>query len=368
MALIGVVFGGPSPEHDISILTGLQAALALHEDGAEVCCLHWTKTGSWQRVPPTTEASAFLEPTVPGATEVELAVPGGFVERRRLRSGPIELGTVLNCCHGGPGEDGSLAALLLLAGLRVTGPRPQASALVMDKLATAATARAAGIPAVETVLAKGSPGSTTSLPPEPWVAKPRFGGSSIGVEAGVTDLETVEALGRTGAGRAGMLVQPFLEGWTDLNIAIRTYPSVELSPIERPLRNDSGVYSYKDKYLTGGAGMDAAPRELPADIPDKVRDTVIAYTHTLVDVLDLTGAPRVDYLWDGADEVVLCEVNAIPGAWGNHLWRESGVSRTALYRGLIEEAAASAAGLPQWSPTSDGRALRMSGSIASKLS
>lgn len=366
MAAIGVVFGGASPEHDISILTGLQAARALRDDGAEVCCLYWTKAGDWRRVPPTAEAAEFLEPDVAGAAEVELSVRDGFVERRRLRPAPIALDAVLNCCHGGPGEDGTLAGLLRLAGLRVSGPRPQAGALVMDKLATAAVARSVGVPAIETVLVPE--GDEAALPATPWVVKPRFGGSSIGVEAGVDDLGTARALGRSGVGRAGMLLQPYLEGWVDLNVSVRTHPQLQLSAIERPLRGESAVYGYRDKYLTGGEGMDAAPRELPAAIPDKVRDAVHGYARALVAALDLSGAPRIDFLWDGHDEVVLCEVNAIPGAWGNHLWREIGVSRPALYRDLVAEAMAERAAPPQWSGTSDGQALRMSGSIAAKLS
>jgi D-alanine-D-alanine ligase len=366
MTAIGVVFGGPSPEHDISILTGLQAARALHDDGVEVVCLYWTKTGQWKRVPPTTEAAAFLEPSVAGSADVELHVPGGFVEPKRLRAAPIELTAVLNCCHGGPGEDGTLTGLLLAAGVKVTGPRPQAAALAMDKLATAAVARSAGIPVIETAAVTAD--AHTDLPPAPWVAKPRFGGSSIGVEAGVDDLDTVRALGRTGAGRAGMIVQPFLDGWTDLNIAVRTHPTLTLSEIEKPLRAGSAVYDYTGKYLTGGQGMDAAPRELPADIPGPVAETIRAHARTLVTVLDLSGAPRIDFLWDGADQVVLCEVNAIPGAWGNHLWQAAGVSRLALYRDLLAEAEAAKPGLPQWAATSDGAALRVSGSIAAKLS
>jgi len=363
--MIGVVFGGPSPEHDISILTGLQAARALHVGGAEVCCLYWTKTGEWRRVPPTTEAAAFLEPVVDGSVGVELTVPGGFVERRRMRSAPIDVDVVLNCCHGGPGEDGSLSALLMLAGVKVTGPRPQAAALAMDKLATAAVARIAGVPTIET--APAAEGIDVILPATPWVAKPRFGGSSIGVEAGIDDLETVRALGRSGVGRAGMLVQPYLEGWTDLNVSVRTHPAVQVSAIERPIRGDTAIYGYRDKYLTGGAGMDAAPRELPADIPEKVREAIVGYALALVAAFDLTGAPRIDFLWNGESEIVLCEVNSIPGAWGNHLWQASGVPLLALYRDLVAEARAARPLLPQWAATSDGQALRMSGSIAAKL-
>jgi D-alanine-D-alanine ligase len=249
--------------------------------------------------------------------------------------------------------------------VRVSGPRPQAAALAMDKLAAAALARAAGVPAIETVLVGAGDIGT---PPTPWLSKPRFGGSSLGVEAGVDDLDTVRALGRSGVGRAGMLVQPYLDGWIDLNISVRTHPELQLSAIERPVRGESAVYDYKDKYLTGGSGMDAAPRELPAQIPDKIRDAIGGYARLLVEAFDLTGAPRIDFMWDGADEVVLCEVNAIPGSWGNHLWREIGVSRVQLYRDLLAEAAQGRASLPQWSGTSDGQALRMSGSIAAKLS
>lgn len=373
---IGVVFGGPSPEHDISILTGLQAARALAGQGADVVCLYWTKTAAWLRVPVEAEAKDFLEPQPIGAVEVELRVPGGFAERRRMRTNLIELDAVLNCCHGGPGEDGTLTGLLELAGLAVSGPRPQPCALMMDKVATSAVAASVGVPTITTALLplegddrSGEASVLATLPPTPWVVKPRFGGSSLGVEAGVEDLETARALARSGAGRAGMLVQPMLAGWRDVNVAVRTHPSVELSEIERPLREGATIYGYHDKYLAGGggAGMDSAPRELPAVLPPKVREQVLDYTRTLVGALGITGAPRVDFLWDGADDVVLCEVNAIPGAWGAYLWQAIGVTPAQLYGDLVDEARRGPLLEPQWAATSDGKALRAAGSIAAKL-
>ncbi len=376
MELVGVVFGGPSPEHDISILTGLQAARALVGAGVDVCCLYWTKTASWLRVPVEAEAKDFLDPQPAGAVEVELRVPGGFAERRRMRTTPIALDAVLNCCHGGPGEDGTLTGLLELAGLHVSGPRPEPCALLMDKLATTAVAAAAGVPTIPTTLLRldGDGNGDTSdllatMPPTPWVVKPRFGGSSLGVEAGVEDIDTARALARRGIGRAGMLVQPLLDGWHDVNIAVRTHPNVELSEIERPLRDSSAIYGYHDKYLagSGSAGMDSAPRELPANLPPKVREQIVDHTSTLVRALGLTGAPRIDFLWDGDDDVVLCEVNAIPGAWGGYLWQAVGVTPVQLYQGLIAEARNGPVLEPQWAATSDGLALRAAGSIAAKL-
>ncbi len=369
MSAVAVVFGGPSPEHDISILTGLQAARALADGGTQVACLYWTKTAEWLQVPVGSEASSFLEPTPPGSSPIDLSVPGGFQERKRLRgASPLDVEVVLNCCHGGPGEDGTLAGLLMLAGYKVSGPNPEASALAMDKLATTALAADAGIPVIQTVAL------TEDLEKleiqAPWVVKPRFGGSSIGVEAGVSDLETARALGRTGAGRAGMIAQPFLEGWADLNVAVRTFPELSVSAIERPLREGAGVYDYAGKYLRGGGGavgMEAAPRELPANIPDTISEQIRQHASTLVRTGGLTGAVRVDFLWDGDDALVLCEVNSIPGAWGAYLWQAVGVPRGQLLNDLVAEAAAGATRRPQWSATSDGAALRAAGSVASKL-
>ena len=344
-----------------------------------MCCLYWTKTGRWKRVPVDAEAAQFLEPEVEGASDVELAVPGGFAERRRRRSVPLDLRAVLNCCHGGPGEDGSLAALLALAGLKVTGPGPAASALAMDKLATAALARSAGVPTIETAAwppgseaagaagPVGAAGAEIESLPRPWVVKPRWGGSSIGVEAGVEDIGTVEALARAVTGRAGLVIQPYLEGWIDLNVAVRTHPSFEISEVERPLRGGAEILGYREKYLTGGPGMDEAPHEIPADVHPEVREAMVEHSTALARVMGLTGAPRIDFLWDGGTEVRLCEVNSIPGAWGNHLWRASGIARDQLYRDLIAEAEAAPAVPLQWSGSSDGRALAMSGTIAAKL-
>ena len=364
---VGVVFGGPSPEHDISILTGLQAARSLFDNGVDVHCLYWTKSCAWRKVPVTAEAVQFLEPEVEGSAPVLFEVPEGFAERRRRRTTPITLRTVLNCCHGGPGEDGTLAALLMMAGIRVTGPRPGAAALAMDKLAAAAVAQSVGVPTIETVLWAPSCDGAGGLPERPWVVKPRWGGSSIDVEAGVEDTETVSALARRGVGRAGMLVQPYLKGWIDLNVAVRTHPQMQCSAVERPILGDAEILGYDEKYLTGGGGMESALRELPAHIPATVRDEILAHAMTLAEVMDLTGAPRFDFLWDGDAQVVFCEVNPIPGAWGSYLWRESGLERVELYQHLLAEADSSAASLHQWMSSSDGRALRIASTIAAKL-
>ena len=366
---IAVVFGGLSPEHDISILTGLQAARLLRDAGHDVTCIYWGRTGDWQRVPTDLEGKHFTTGDVPGATPLSLRIPEGFAERRRMREQPIAVEVVANCCHGGPGEDGTLASLLALAGLRATGPGPEGSAWAMDKLASAGLVDAARLDRfdVEAIPTVAVGPETTSIDlPTPWVIKPRFGGSSVGVEVGVEDLETAVALTRSGISRAGAVAQPQLSGWRDLNVAVRTFPEPQASPVEKPV-TANGLYGYREKYLAGGEGMESARRELPADIPDELTKRLHGAAVAVVEAMGLTGLPRVDFLWDGADRLALCEVNSIPGSLGLYLWAAAGLDRTKVVSDWVEEARTRPLQRPHWSATTDAAALRAAATVASKL-
>ena len=269
-AKVAVAFGGPSPEHDVSILTGLQAAHELAGAGRDVFGLYWTKTGDWYRVDASLEAADFIDGVPRGAQSLQLVAGGdgaGLVAGagRLGRTRPLPVDAVVNCCHGGPGEDGTLQAAFDLAGVAYTGPGVAGAALGMDKLAFAGVAQAAGLPVLPRALlgrhddAIGFPG--------PYIVKPRFGGSSIGVEV-VADLDTARRRLEANAHlRVGAVVEPYREDLFDLNLAARTWPQLELSAVERPLRSTAAaeILGYADKYV-GGEGMASAPRELPADL------------------------------------------------------------------------------------------------------
>lgn len=379
---VAVIFGGPSPEHDISILTGLQAGRVLNEAGLSAHLIYWTKQASFELVPSSFEPSDFLAPARTNAKPLRFEIPQGFsFQGRRLGSkgsgGKLEVDVVLNCCHGGPGEDGSLDSMLRLAGLRATGPSGNTSALLMDKLATSAIAEAAGVTTIPT--ANFVPGDDiNSLTSKltggggglmggdgAWVAKPRFGGSSLGVEVGIEDVETLEALSQLSSSRSGLLVQSYLKGWIDLNVAVRRFPKLETSAIERPFTE--GMYDYSTKYLSGQGGMESAPRELPANIPNKIKAQIEEAATTLAEMLQITGAPRFDFLWDGETKVLFNEINPIPGAFGMYLWAAVGIDRATFLKDLLEEARNQPLFPSSWNPSSDGLALRVASNIASKL-
>lgn len=349
----GVIFGGPSPEHDISVLTGLQAARAL----GDVIAIYWSKTGELFEVDADLEGDAFADGAPAKARPVRLVTGEGLLGRRDKR---LDISALVNCCHGGPGEDGSLQGALDLAGIRYTGPSVASAALGMDKLAFGDVVVAIGMKSLPRALLT----ETTEVDFDgPYIVKPRFGGSSIGVET-VADIDTARA--RLGANvhlRAGAIVEPYLGDAVDLNIAVRTYPHLELSQIEKPLRTQSSgeILDYRDKYV-GGEGMASAPREVPAEIPTDVEEQVRAHATRLATVAGVRGIARIDFLLDG-DELYVNEINTIPGSLSKYLWT---VPFTQLLRDMLDEA--------ERRPTThyttegaDGTALRSAGSIASKL-
>ena len=256
-----------------------------------------------------------------------------------------------------------LGSVFDLCGIPSTGGTAWAAMLGMDKLAFSGVMQAAGLPCLPRLLVTDS----LENPPfrAPYIVKPRMGGSSLGIQI-AADMATVHELVRTYPPlRAGAIVEPFLSPASDLNVAFRTRPNLEYSLIERPMRNsEDGFYDYRAKYLEGG-GLEAAPRELPANIPDTVRDALLNYTSTIVGHGAFAGVGRIDFLLHD-ESLYVNEINTIPGAMSFYLWPDD-VQYRELLLGMVEEAKEK----PGWPQGGDhagtGEALRVASGISQKL-
>jgi D-alanine-D-alanine ligase len=375
MAEVGVIFGGPSPEHYVSVLTGLQAAREIASSlGHTVHGLYWSLAGDWFEVAPTLEAKDFLEGTPPSAQPLRLVVgpDGGFAgESKRLGRGrPLEVSAVVVCCHGGPGEDGSLQGALDLAGIRYTGPSAAGAALGMDKLAFFGIVAAAGLPALPRQLL--TPDTADVGFGGPYIVKPRFGGSSIGI-AVVHDLDAARVILANSVHMAnGAVLEPYRSDFYDLEVAVRTWPKLEMSAIARPLRTKGAggaagepeILGYADKYL-GGEGMASAPRELPALLAGELKDRLERAAATVAEISGVRGVGRVDFLSDGA-ELMVNEINTIPGSLARYLWVDPPLPFATLLQDLLDEARSRP---PQRlsSAGADNSILKGASSIAAKL-
>ncbi len=364
---IGVLFGGPTPEHDISILTGLQALRELERGNDDVTGIYWTKTGAFFSLAPGVEAESFLDGLPKGSTELTLRLgsQGGFFVSGRLgKDRPLPFSTVVVATHGGPGEDGSLQGALDLAGVNYTGPSAAGAALGMDKWAFGAVMQATGIPTLARALLDNT--TTTLLFEGPYILKPRFGGSSIGIDV-VADLATAKARLATNVHLSrGCVVEPFRHDLTDVQIALRTFPVLTLSAIERPIRRSKSaeILDYRDKYV-GGEGMVSAPRELPAVLAPNQRDAVEDLARRVAAVVTVRGVARIDFL-SNDKELFVNEINTIPGSLSKYLFVDPPLAFAQLLRDLIAESIERPA--HRFSADgADGVVLRSAGSIAAKL-
>ncbi len=361
MSQPAVLFGGPSPEHDVSVLTGLQAARAL----GDAHTVYWDRAGAFWEVDPGLEAEAFADGVPRKSRPLRLVAGEGLVGRRR----PLDVSAVLNCCHGGPGEDGTIQAALDLTGLPYTGPDLAGAALGMDKLAFGNVVTGAGLPSLPRVAL------VSERPPPfpgPYIVKPRFGGSSIGIDVVADAGVAVARLQANPHLRAGAVVEPYREDAVDLNVAVRSWPVLEQSAIEKPLRREGGagagrpgeILGYADKYL-GGEGMVSAPRELPAELAADTEVRVRELAAAVAGLAGLRGLARIDFLLTGG-EVFVNEINTIPGSLAKYLWVAPAIAFRRLLDDLLEEA--SRRPTTHWTTAgADGTALRSASSIASKL-
>jgi len=365
-----VVFGGPSPEHEISILTGLQAERVLLEGDHDVAPIYQAPNGAWFLVPGRSEAKDFLTGAPSGSQELEIVLSGkpGIYAKKGMGKKPLDIEAALLCFHGGLGEGGGAAALFSFLDIPATGSTVYAGAVGMDKLAFGGVMHQHTIASLprEALLSETEPSF-----PGPYIVKPRFGGSSIGIEI-VDDIQTARTVAKSSVHLAtGAVLEPYRPELIDLNISFRTYPSLELTALERPLRSEgekTGLYSYQEKYLAGGsgAGLSNAPREFPAQAPEVVHQKARELATAVAEVTRLRGIVRVDLLWDETtNEVFVNEVNSIPGALSLYLWAPQHPALEVLTDALVE-----ARDNPVVFPTSgfgQGVALRAAGGIAGKL-
>jgi D-alanine-D-alanine ligase len=152
----------------------------------------------------------------------------------------------------------------------------------------------------------------------------------------------------------------------DLQVALRSWPELQLSAVERPLRTRGGgeILGYEDKYV-GSEGMTSAPRELPAQIEPELEQRIRALAPEVASLVGLRGVARLDFLSDGED-VFINEINTIPGSLSHYLWVDPRLAFTSLIFDMLTEAIQRPAAVYS-SAGSDGSALRLAGSIASKL-
>jgi D-alanine-D-alanine ligase len=372
---VAVFLGGRSPEHDVSVITGLQALAAVDQQRFLPFPVYISPRGQWFVGERLADRRNYLpDPRTQGElTEVTLSLgePGqGVLLPKRsglfARRAPVEFDVALLAFHGLGGEDGQIQGLFETANVPYTGMRTLASALLMDKAATKRLLRGLDIPLLpEVVVTRGATGLPSAEALKalignigfPCIVKPAHLGSSIGVGK-ADDVEEVRAL-LPAIFRLDRqaVIEPFVPNLAEYNLAVaRIGGAVRTSAIEKPKRAEE-LLDFRQKYMSGddgkvggsksggtaSQGMLSLTREINPVLPAGLEDALRRWAVAAFEAVDGSGAPRVDfYCNEATGEVWLNEVNPCPGSFGYFLWEaaEPPLGFTALLSLLIEEATA----------------------------
>jgi D-alanine-D-alanine ligase len=358
---VGVAFGGRSVEHDVSIITGLQALGVLEERHSPVP-IYIARSGRWYTGDVLRELSVYQRDDDPeNAEEVNFDLHngrllrtggGGSLLRARRSPEPIELDVVVLATHGTQGEDGCLQGALELAQLPYVGPPVGAAAAAMDKVTTKAILAQAGLPVLEHLVLhrdewdsdkSGVPSRVRETFDFPIYVKPASLGSSVGVSRCVCDAELIDALELGFELDRTCLLEPSVEGGIEVNCAVIGRPGVEprASLCEQPVAAESFL-SFEDKYMAGAKneGMKGAQRLIPAPLSDALTTQVQGLAKRAFTAFACAGVTRVDFLIDAQQRVYVNELNTIPGSFSFYLWEPAGLPFAELMDKLIDFALA----------------------------
>ena len=373
---VAVFLGGRSPEHDVSVITGLQALKAIDQQRFAAFPVYVSPRGEWLVGEALAERGSYLpdERLRAELTEVTLSLgePGrGLLLPKRGglfgRRSPIEFDVALLAFHGLGGEDGQFQGLFEAANIAYTGMRTLASSVLMDKAATKRMLAGAAIPLLpDAVIDRPEAGlpATATLEPRlatigfPCCVKPAHLGSSIGVGKAENVEEVRALLAAIFRLDTQAVIEPFVPNLVEYNVSVARFGETpRCSAIEQPKRVEA-LLDFRQKYLSGGDGANKAggknlgrpsegmlslTRDINPVLPGQQAPDIRRWAIAAFEAVGGTGAPRIDFLCNGATgDIWLNEINPCPGSFGFFLWEaaEEPVGFTALLSHLIDEAQA----------------------------
>lgn len=365
---VGVAFGGVAPEHEVSVISSLQAAHALTSDRYEVVPIYVAKDGTWytgevlMEVDRYTDLDALREAATPVSIDpashstLELvATEGGgfFSDRPRWSIDVVFLGF-----HGGSGEDGGMQGLCEMLNVPYTGSSVLGSSVGMDKVHSKMLCREAGIPVVDYVWFReetwgGQEEDQLDRIEEeigyPVIVKPARLGSSIGITRAADREECDRAVEEALRYDEKVVVERAVQELREINCSLLGRPGrCEASALEEPIpEEDDEVLSFQDKYLRedggGGAkeggpgGMASQDRIIPAELSEERTQEIQELGKRIFDLFECGGVARIDFMIDEATgEVFFNEINTIPGSFSFYLWEPTGIPFDELTHRMVE--------------------------------
>ena len=347
---IGVIFGGKTVEHEISIITANQAITSLNKEKYEIVPIYISKNGKMYTGEQLLELKNFknLDNLIQQCEEIVLVNNGTKANLVRVKNKKFS-NNIINTIdlafpimHGTNGEDGAIQGFLEILGIPYVGPDVLSSSIGMDKIMMRRILKEQNIQSLDYVAFY----SLNYINDEekyineietkigyPVIVKPGNLGSSIGIKKAKNRETLIEAIEFSMEFSDRIMVEKAIENLKEINCSvIGDMINATASICEEPIGSDE-ILSYTDKYVgksktKGGAknqGMATLQRKVPAEISEETAKTIQEIAVKTFKILGCNGVSRIDFMIDLDDNnIYVNEINTIPGALSYYLWEATG--------------------------------------------
>ncbi len=355
---VAVMFGGQSVEHEVSIISALQAIEALDKNKYEVIPVYISKNSEFYSDQSLLDIESYkdLDALVKNVPQVYLYKDKNNAYLNNVKQGffkskPQLIDIVVPVMHGTNGEDGKLQGYLEMLNVPYAGSDTTASAIGQDKVIMKHVFQNSGLPIVKWFWFYGHTFNDNqqlfldqaNKLGYPVVIKPANLGSSIGISIVKNDAEFIEGVLGAIEFDEKIVVEKGVENLREVNCSVLgDIYSLDTSVIEEV--GGTEFLSFDDKYLSGSKssksqGMASTKRDVPANLDSDLEAKVYDLSKKVVSVLGSSGVCRIDFLLDSkTNELFINEINSMPGSLAFYLWQEKNVSFTQIMDSLIKQA------------------------------
>lgn len=359
---IAVFFGCRSVEHEVSIISAVQAMHAINRDKYDVTPVYVAKDGSMYTGENLFEIENYrdLSELLKSAKRVTFikqkdAVLMHYLDQKKFKKTPdVAIDLAFPIVHGTNCEDGTMAGFFEFLGLPYISCDIISAAVGMNKAVFKDVLKAAGLPVLDCIkftareYTLNKENITNKIKTEigfPLIVKPVNLGSSVGITKVNSEEKLDEAI-RLGISFSDtILVEKAITSLREINCSVLgDSDECEASVPEEPFMNDE-ILSYEDKYLGGGKsksqgpskGMASLGRKIPADISEEMSQEIRDISCKIFKAIGASGVVRIDFLLDvDNNKIYANEINTIPGSLAFYLWEATGLKYTDMIDRLVE--------------------------------
>ncbi len=350
---IGIIIGGKSVEHEVSIITGLQVLENIDKSIYEPRIIYIQKDGKWYAGDGLHDINNYKAKNFSYAYEV---LPGFKNGKLMLYPHPdikqgffgkkyptYEIDVVFPAVHGTNTEDGALHGMFQINGVPCAFGSVLSSAVGMDKVVMKKVFESNNLPIVDYTWfyrssfedSKKEILDTIEKIGYPLIVKPANLGSSVGISKANNYDELLFAIEVAMSYDRKILVEKCVESVREINCAVMGYENnLTASLCEEPV-GWKEFLTYEDKYVNKKKDASESKRRIPADIDKEVETAIKNYAKEVFRAVDCCGDARIDFLYDG-NNIYVNEINTIPGSIAFYLWEGMGISFTDLVSRIIE--------------------------------